>query len=341
MSSILEITIRKPDDFHVHLRGRPLLDSILPFTASQFARALVMPNVPWTADSLSVCAYREIIESQLQTQGISGFTPLMTMALTDDTQVEDVAAARELGAIACKLYPKSVTTGSQCGVTDHMARNLRTVYKFMAGNGMVLCIHAEAPGFPRLERERRYLNYIDDIIKSFKRLKIVIEHISTESSVYFVNRSPFTVAATITAHHLVDTIDDALDSPHNLCNPVPKYDKDREALWNELRWNEGRFFFGSDSAPHPVSSKHCPKPACGVFSAPCLLPRLATLFDRRGILSKLEPFVSEYGAKFYGLLPNDGTITLTRSPCRVPGSIGTADGEVVCWRGGETLDWSL
>lgn len=336
---ITTLSIRKPDDFHVHLRSRPILDAVLPYTARTFARALIMPNVPWVAYVGDMMAYREQIEQVITEQGITGFTPLMTIALHDASTVRDVRDAHKLGAVACKIYPRGATTGSQFGVTDYMAPNLRSIYGYMSDSGMVLCIHAESPNFPRLEREHRYIYCVQDIASSFKKLKMVVEHISTEHAIYFVNRSSSNVAATITAHHLVDTIDDALESPHNLCNPVPKHAADREALWKEIRWNEGKFFFGSDSAPHLTTSKHCPRPACGVFSAPGLLPRLATEFERQGVLHKLESFVSEYGAKFYGLPLNEGMITLTKGKCCPPDIVTCDSGLIKVWRGGECLNW--
>lgn len=353
------LTLITPDDMHLHLRSGPMLRAVLPFTAQHFARALIMPNRPWIGDAHALLAYRDEIRRAAEVAGYPGFVPLMTLALEDATTSKMIEAARRAGAVAAKLYPLGATTGPESGgargVAEPLSEKMREVYRAMADAGLVLCVHAETPLITRISREADYLVVVRRIVAAHPHLKVVIEHISDKDTVEFLADASSILAATITAHHLVDTIDDALESPHHLCNPVPKFDEDCGALWELIEAEHPRVFLGSDSAPHPVSAKHCARPACGVFSAPGLLPRLAQMFESRGLLHRLEGFVAQHGADFYGLPRNEGSVTLVKREMEVPpwialereanaswsGPLWLPPARVAIWRGGETLAWSV
>jgi dihydroorotase len=336
-----ELTIATPDDFHVHFRGQPVRDAVVPYTALHFRRALVMPNVPWIGDWYAMVASRDRILAACAAAGVPRFEPLMTLALEDSTRPDRVREARARGAVACKLYPRGATTGAyQRGVSEPLAPGMRAVYETMRDCGLVLCIHGEVPSGPRRLREERYLPVVAEIVRDFPGLKVVLEHVSSQAGIEYVLEAPATVAATITLHHLVQTIDDAWENSHNKCNPVQKDPGDQARLWSVVRDGNPKFCFGSDSAPWLASDKHCAEAACGCFTAPGLLPRLAQAFEVEGCLERLEGFVSHHGADFYGLPRNPGRVRLIRSDrhTQVPRTVHVPDaGEaIVVWPGPPT-----
>jgi dihydroorotase len=363
----MSMTIRRPDDFHIHLRDDPMLEDVVFWTAPHFARALVMPNIPSVEDFGSMLEYRDKIFKALEfcwpnPENRPDFWPLMTIKLTPRTTTEIIREttldARSPDVIAAKLYPRGVTTASHDGIDD--VRSLAPVLATMQDCRMVLCIHGESPSAFVLDRERAYLSEVAWIVRNFPGLRVVLEHVTTRAAVDFVRAASVNVAATITAHHLALTLDDVLGSgirPHHFCYPVPKTPDDLDALINAAVGDEsGKFFFGSDSAPHLRGDKESSCGCAGVFSAPVALPVLADVFFRtiygtgQGFLStfsghtayttasrRLERFASINGAKFYGLPLNEGTIKLIQEPWTVPQEIAG----IVPFRAGETLKWRV
>ena len=336
-----EITIIRPDDFHVHLRQPEDLSrgTLLP-TAQAFGRALVMPNLsPSVLTAQDALQYKAAIEAALPDLGLRGqFTPLMTIQIVDATTPETIHEAKSAGVTAGKLYPVGVTTNSHNGVTDIFA--LAEVFREMERCGMVLCLHGESPGMHCMDREKHFLNTLESLVLNFPKLRIVLEHITTVAAVDVVEALPDTVGATITAHHLLLTLDDVVGDrlqPHNFCKPIPKYYRDRDLLVMVATDAHPKFFFGSDSAPHRRIDKECDQGCAGVFSAPSALALLATIFEKNRSLHTLETFVSKNGAAFYGLPVNTGTITLRKEPWRVPEeSYGRLP-----FMAGKTLPWKL
>lgn len=336
-----ELTIIRPDDFHVHLRDiHYALKDVLPFTARVFGRALAMPNLMkpiLTAEDATF--YREAIVRLAKQNGYGHFTPLMTIQIVDATTPETVRAAHEAGVTAGKLYPAGVTTNSANGV-QHLDA-LAPVFKEMERLGMVLCLHGETPGAFSLDREERFLETLSGLVRSFPRLRMVLEHLSTAAAVRAVRSLPDTVGATITAHHLTLTLDDVIGDklrPDHFCKPVPKRPEDRDALLEAAMSDDPKFFFGSDSAPHSHYSKYCAEGCAGVFSAPVALSLLAEVFERHGALARLENFVSMHGACFYGLPLNDGFVRLVKRPCEAPSLVGNS---TIPFMAGKTLGWSV
>jgi len=313
----VKLTIRKPDDFHVHLREATMLRLVAPITAKHFSRALVMPNLSQpVVTGYDVAQYREkILEA---TSGFPDFTPLMTMKLLDGLTPEVILTAHAAGAVAAKLYPRGVTTNSKDGVSDPLA--LSRVYETMADLGMILCIHGEVPGVFCMDREVAFLETLQALVVAHPKLKIVLEHVTTAQAVSFVMLAPENVAATITVHHLVHTLDDVVGGilePHHFCKPIPKTARDRTILRRAATRGSPKFFLGTDSAPHPVDNKHS-KGCAGVFSAPVALAVLAQVFEEEEALDKLEAFTSEHGARFYGLPMNTRKIDLVKKSWTVP-----------------------
>ena len=333
------LTIRRPDDWHVHLRDGEMLRKVAPFTARQFARAIVMPNLgsPVTTPE-AAAAYRERI---LEATG-PGFTPLMTCYLTDETEPDDLARGFEDGVwIAAKLYPAGATTNSASGVTE--VRNIYPALERMERVGMVLCIHGEVtdPEVDVFDRETVFIERIlSRLVEDFPALKIVLEHITTSDAAEFVSRATGNIAATITPQHLIinrNAIFAGGLRPHAFCLPVAKREKHRLAVRKAATSGSPKFFLGTDSAPH---ARHAKESACGcagIFNAPFALESYATVFEQEGALDRLESFASVHGAEFYGLPLNEDTVTLQQSEIHVPDEI---DG-VVPFHAGETLHWRL
>lgn len=308
------LTIRRPDDLHLHLRDGYMLKLVAPLTAQHFARALVMPNLKKpvvTPDDIE--SYRsQILEAAPTLQ------PLMTIKLLDGTTPATILAAKKAGAVAAKLYPRGVTTNAEDGVSDPLA--LTKVYEAMEECGMVLCLHGETPGVFCMDRERVFLDDLTAIATAYPKLKIVLEHITTAAAAIVVRSLDDNVAATITVHHLMLTLDDVVGNklePHHFCKPIAKTPQDREALRKWATSGCPKFFLGTDSAPHSLDMKECSGGCAGVFSAPVAMPLLAQLFEEAGALDKLENFTSYFGARFYGLTPNEGKLTLIREPMRI------------------------
>lgn len=335
------ISIRRPDDFHVHLRQGAMLAKVLPATARRFGRALVMPNTrPPTATAEDVSRYREEILTAASARNLR-FEPLMTVMLTPATTPQTIFAAKDAGAIAAKLYPQGVTTNSSDGVKSVGA--LAPVFAAMERCGMALCLHGETPDVFCLDREEAFLPELRAIAREFPRLRIVLEHLSTASAVACVEALPDTVAATITVHHLRLTLDDVVGnllSPHHFCKPIAKRPHDREALVAAALGGNPKFFLGTDSAPHPQEVKECHAGCAGVFSAPVALESLADLFDRLDALDRLEDFTSSFGSRFYGLPLNEGTVELKRESWQVPMDSLEWWG-LVPFHAGDTLRWRL
>jgi len=335
--SVLKI-IRKPDDFHCHLRDGNMLECVIGFTARQFKRAVVMPNLkPPILTARDAAKYRAAIIGYRP----NGFEPLMTIQITDCTTPAMVHEAADSGVVAGKVYPFGVTTNSQNGVSDFS--RLRPIWQEMENLGMLVLFHGEDPSPEAvcLHREKLFLPTLFGIASGFPGLKIVLEHITTRDAVEFVARLPENVAATITAHHLLLTIDDVIGEliqPHNFCKPIAKLPDDRKALLEAATSGNPKFFFGSDSAPHFIENKECGQGCAGVFSAPVALPLLAQIFEQQGMLEKLEDFVSVFGARFYGLPRNTETIKLAREDWQ---AAHVCNGVVVPFLAGKILHWRV
>jgi len=338
------ITLRRPDDWHVHLRDGGMLTTVVRYTARQFARAIVMPNlVPPVTSVAAARAYRGRILAALP-RG-SDFVPLMTCYLTDTTEPEQVAGGLREGVFtAVKLYPARATTNSAFGVTDY--DRIAPVLECMAGLGMPLLIHGEEtdPEVDVFDREAVFIERIlSRLVEDFPKLRIVFEHITTEDAVRFVQRS-LRVAATVTPQHLIinrNAIFSGGIRPHLYCLPIAKREKHRRALRRAATSGNEKFFLGTDSAPHAVAAKEAACGCAGIFTAPCALEIYAEVFEEEAALDRLEAFVSLNGPKFYKLPPNEARISLRRESWMVPERIGDGDNVVVPFHAGETLRWRL
>jgi dihydroorotase len=339
------ITLRRPDDWHVHFRDRAMLANVLPFTARQFARAIVMPNLaPPVTTIASALAYRERILAALPAG--ADFVPLMTCYLTDDTDPGEVQRGYSEGVFAAvKLYPAHATTNAAHGVTDF--DRIVPVLERMAKLGMPLLLHGEVAD-PQVDVFDREAVFIDRILQPLRcrlpELRIVLEHITTEEAVDFVLSGCPNLAATITAHHLVinrNAIFAGGIRPHLYCLPIAKRERHRQVLRRAATSGDTRFFLGTDSAPHAVSTKEAACGCAGIFTAPCALETYAEVFAEEGALDRLEAFASLNGPAFYQLPPNESRVTLCREPFPVPDQIGEGDDAVVPFRAGETLGWRL
>ena len=334
------ITIRRPDDWHVHLRDGAMLDLVAPFTARQFARAIIMPNLapPVTAVD-QAAAYRDRI---VKAAG-AGFTPLMTAYLTDDSDPDEIERGHREGVwIAAKLYPAGATTNSASGVTDigKIARVLERMQKI----GMPLLVHGEVTD-PAIDIFDREALFIDRILlkklKNFPALKIVLEHITTRQSVDLVISANFSnLAATITPHHLMLNRNAMFEGglrPHAYCLPVVKREEHRLAVRKAAVSGSPNIFLGTDSAPHAVGAKESACGCAGLFNAPYAIEAYAQVFDEEGKLDRLEGFASEHGPRFYGLPLDENSITLNRGGEEVPDAIGG----VVPFGAGARFGWRL
>ncbi|HTB65002.1 MAG TPA: dihydroorotase [Steroidobacteraceae bacterium] len=339
------LTLRRPDDWHLHLRDGAALAAVLPFTAARFGRAIVMPNLkpPVTTTAMAL-AYRERILAALP-QG-SGFQPLMTLYLTDRTDPAEVARARASGHIAgFKLYPAGATTHSEAGVTD--LRNIRRVLEQMSEHGMVLQVHGEVTlaDVDVFDREARF---IDEVLLPLcvrhPGLRIVFEHITTRRAVEFVRAARAGVAATITPQHLMMNRNALFVGgirPHLYCLPVLKTEADREALIEAATSGDPRFFLGTDSAPHARHTKETACGCAGIFSAHAAIELYAEVFDSVGRLPLLPGFACEFGPDFYGLPRNPDFITLVADPWKVPDTYDFGGETLVPLRAGEMIGWRM
>ncbi|MCX7299669.1 MAG: dihydroorotase [Rhodobacterales bacterium] len=342
----MHLTLRSPDDFHLHLRDGAMLQAVLPETARHFARAIIMPNlVPPVVTGAQARAYRDRIMAALPA-GMS-FTPLMTLYLTEDTDPEDVALAHADGiATAVKLYPAGATTNSHSGVRSFV--KIRPVLERMAEIGMPLCVHGEVTDhdIDIFDREAVFIDRVlHPIRKSLPDLRVVMEHVTTENAVDYVRDHHHNLAATITTHHLIINRNHILAGgirPHYYCLPVAKRETHRVALVEAAVSGDRRFFLGTDSAPHTDANKLLPCGCAGIFSATNTLSCLAEVFEAADRLDRLEAFVSRNGAQFYRLPPNDGTVTLTKgAPVTYPGQIETGVGPVTVFDPGFPLHWHV
>ena len=343
----MPIHLRAPDDFHVHLRQAPLLRPVVQETARWFARVLAMPNtVPPITTPDQILAYRREIRDA--TPSGRRLEPVMVFKVVPDVPAGAVSLLAAAGAVGGKLYPRGVTTNAQDGVVD--VQELYPVLEAMEDLDLVLEVHAEAPGVFSLDREAAYLPTIERIVTRFPALRVVIEHVTSRDTIVALDGLPDTVGATITAHHLLLTLDDVIGGdlhPHHFCKPVAKRASDRDALCEAVLSGRPRVFFGSDSAPHLRGAKESACGCAGVYTAPVAIPLVAELFERAGVAlteaaarpgqSSLEAFVSRAGAEFYGLPLNDRTITLVESEWVVPGSYAG----VVPFRAGARLRYDL
>ena len=339
------ITIRRPDDWHVHLRDGDMLKAVAGFTARQFARAIVMPNLTPPVTTMDAAqAYRARILDALPDG--ADFDPLMTCYLTDAADPVEIARGYEEGAFAaCKLYPAHATTNSAHGVTD--IRALTSVLETMQRIGMPLLIHGEVTDreVDIFDREAVFLEMVlGPLVRDYPALKIVLEHITTAEAVDFVEASGPQVGATITPQHLIinrNAIFDGGIRPHAYCLPVAKRERHRLAVRRAAVSGSPRFFLGTDSAPHGVARKEAACGCAGIFNAPFALESYVQVFEEEGALDRLEGFASEHGPRFYGLPLNDGTVTLERTGIDVPALIGEGATAVVPFHAGETLRWRM
>ncbi len=339
------LTIRRPDDWHVHLRDGPMLQAVAGHTARQFARAIVMPNLtPPVLTAADARAYRERILAAVP-EGLS-FTPLMTAYLTDATDPDEVARGAAEGVFtACKLYPAHATTNSAHGVTD--IAGLHPVLERMQAVGLPLLIHGEVtdPEVDIFDREAVFIERtLMGLVRDFPGLKIVFEHITTADAVDFVSDAPASVAATITPQHIRINRNAMLVGgirPHAYCLPVAKRELHRVAVRKAAMSGSPKFFLGTDSAPHLREAKESACGCAGIFNAPYALESYVAAFDEDGALDRFEGFASEYGPAFYGLPLNEERITLEKAPCPVPETIEASDSCLVPFHAGETLGWRL
>ncbi len=341
------VTLRRPDDWHLHLRDGAMLRAVAPESARHFGRAIIMPNlVPPVLTGADARAYRDRITAALPAG--ARFTPLMTLYLTEDTDPADVVAAHREGVItAVKLYPAGATTNSASGVRDF--DRVRGVLDAMAEAGVPLCVHGEVtdPDIDIFDREAVFIDRIlDPLRRATPGLRVVMEHITTADAADYVRSVEDGLAATITTHHLVINRNHILAGgirPHYYCLPVAKRESHRLALRAAATAGDARFFLGTDSAPHPDGAKESACGCAGCFTAPHTMSILAHVFEDEGALDRLEGFTSLYGPAFYGLPANDDRLTLVRddAPLELPAKLMTDDGPVTLFDPGFALHWRV
>ncbi len=339
------ITLRRPDDLHLHLRDGESMRSVLPFTAARFARAVIMPNLrPPVTTTAQALAYRRRILDALPAHAT--FEPLMTLYLTDRTDPDEVDRAKSSGCIVgLKLYPAGATTHSDAGVTD--IRRVDAALSRMEEADLVLQVHGEVTDaeVDVFDREARFIDRVlAPLAARFPRLRIVFEHITTRAAVQFVLGSRPGVAATVTPQHLLMNRNALFAGgirPHHYCLPVLKKETDREALLRAVASGEPRFFLGTDSAPHARGAKETACGCAGIFSAHGALELYAEAFESAGALDRLEAFASEHGADFYHLPRNTGRITLVKEGWQVPPSYPFGADQIVPLRAGDHIGWRL
>nr|WP_284619277.1 dihydroorotase [Rubrivivax pictus] len=343
-TSPTSLTITRPDDWHLHLRDGAALGAVLPYTARQFGRAIVMPNLkPPITTTAQALAYRERIVEALP-EG-ADFEPLMTLYLTDLMEPDEIRRAREAGVVACKLYPAGATTNSDAGVTD--VRKIHRVLEVMQREGVLLLVHGEVtdPAVDVFDREAVFIDRVmQPLRRDFPGLKVVFEHITTKEAAQYVAEAGPQTAATVTAHHLLynrNAIFQGGLRPHYYCLPVLKREQHRAALVAAVASGSAKFFLGTDSAPHASVMKEASVCGAGCFTALSAMELYAEAFEAAGALDKLEGFASHHGPDFYGLPRHAGTVTLRRETWTLPDSVPFGDAQLKPLRGGETLAWRL
>jgi len=345
LNVIHTLTMRRPDDWHLHLRDGAMLQAVLPFTAKVFGRAIVMPNLaPPVVSAADGVAYRDRILTALA--AAARFTPLMTAYLTDTTDPDDLAQGHADGIfIAAKLYPAGATTNSASGVTD-IAR-IGPVLARMAEIGMPLLVHGEVtdPAVDIFDREKIFIERVlIPTLNDVPDLRVVFEHITTAEGVAFVRAAGTNVAATITPHHLVINRNALFTGgmrPHMFCLPVAKREVHRLALREAATSGEAAFFLGTDSAPHQVSAKETDCGCAGIFNAPSALEVYAQVFDEESALDRLEAFASLNGPEFYGLPPNDDTVTLIRAERPADALLAVGEDAILPFETGAPTRWTI
>ncbi|KPQ27631.1 MAG: dihydroorotase, homodimeric type [Marinobacter excellens HL-55] len=339
-----ELTITRPDDWHLHVRDGAVLNSVVPATAACFGRAIIMPNLaPPVTDAAAAMAYRSRIQAAA---GNAAFEPLMTLYLTEGTTPDTIREAKAAGVVAAKLYPAGATTNSASGVTD--IRNIYPVLEAMANCGMLLLVHGEVTDadIDIFDREKVFLERVlAPTIDAFPTLKVVLEHITTADSADFVrSHNSGNLAATLTPQHLMYNRNHMLVGgvrPHLYCLPILKRNTHQKALRDAVASGDPRFFLGTDSAPHARGMKEAACGCAGCYSAYGAIGLYADIFEELGIMDKLEAFASFNGADFYGLPRNTDTITLVREPWTMPKQLPLADGTIVPLKAGETVHWRM
>ena len=339
-----EITLTRPDDWHLHVRDGVALDTVVPHTAAQFGRAIIMPNLrPPVTTAEQALAYKARIQAAVPA-GLS-FEPLMTLYLTDNLPPDEIQRAKDAGVVAAKLYPAGATTNSDAGVTD-----LRKTYKTleaMQRAGLLLLVHGEvtSPDIDLFDREAVFIDtQLIPLRRDFPELKIVFEHITTKEAAQYVTEADQYTGATLTAHHLLynrNAIFTGGIRPHYYCLPVLKRETHRVALVQAATSGNPRFFLGTDSAPHPAHLKEHASGCAGCYTAHAAMELYAEAFDNAGALDKLEAFASFNGADFYGLPRNTGTITLRKESWTPPESYTFGEASLKPLRSGEALPWRL
>lgn len=338
------LTLARPDDWHLHVRDGAAMMDVVPHSAAQFARAVIMPNLrPPVTTTAQALAYKARILAAVPA-GVA-FQPLMTLYLTDNTPADEVLRAQAAGIVAFKLYPAGATTNSDAGVTD--IRKTHKALQAMQRAGVKLLVHGEVtdPAVDLFDREAVFIERVlQPLRKDFPALRIVFEHITTREAAQYVQEADAQLAATITAHHLLynrNAIFQGGIRPHYYCLPVLKREAHRQALLRAATSGSSKFFLGTDSAPHPVHAKECDCGCAGCYTAHAALELYATAFEAAGALDRLEGFASHHGADFYGLPRNGGTITLRRENWTPPQSYRFGDALVKPLAGGEVLGWRV
>ena len=339
-----ELTLIRPDDWHLHVRDGAALNVVVPHTAAQFARAIIMPNLkPPVTTAEQALAYKNRILAAVPPGMV--FEPLMTLYLTDNLDPAEIARAKAAGVVACKLYPAGATTNSDAGVTD--LRKIYPVLEAMQREGVLLLVHGEVTtsDIDLFDREAVFIErHLMPLRRDFPALKIVMEHITTSEAVQYVSAADSNLAATITVHHLLynrNAIFTGGIRPHYYCLPVLKRETHRQALVQAAISGDPRFFLGTDSAPHPAHLKEHATGCAGCYTAHAAIEMYAEAFDHAGALDKLEGFASLFGADFYGLPRNTDRITLRRENWTPPESYAFGEAELKPLRSGESLPWRL
>ncbi|CAA9389125.1 MAG: Dihydroorotase [uncultured Ramlibacter sp.] len=340
--SLQQLTITRPDDWHLHVRDGAAMATVVPHTAAQFGRAIIMPNLkPPVTTAAQALAYRERILAAVPS-GLQ-FEPLMTLYLTDNLPPDEIRRAKEAGVVALKLYPAGATTNSDAGVTD--LRKTYPTLEAMQREGLPLLVHGEvtSPDIDLFDREAVFIDQqLIPLRRDFPGLKIVFEHITTREAAQYVRDADALTGATITAHHLLynrNAIFTGGIRPHYYCLPVLKRETHRLALVEAATSGSARFFLGTDSAPHPAHLKEHATGCAGCYTSHAAMELYAEAFEAAGALDKLEGFASFHGADFYGLPRNTGTLTLKRAPWPVPEAYAFGEAQLKPLRGGETLAW--